>query len=62
MEFIEDTQEATRSDWLELANGGGIMLRDLRQLKSPQPAPYKRWRKQLSDARDSVEPSARSAV
>jgi len=56
MEFTEEMQEALPNDWLELANGGGVMLRDPRQLGSPQPAPYKRWRQQLLEAHDSAEP------
>jgi hypothetical protein len=56
MDFAEDVKEPPRSDWLELANGGGVMFRDRAKLPLQPPIPYMRRRKQLHDADDSVEP------
>jgi hypothetical protein len=55
MDFVEDVKEPPPSDWLELANGGGVMFRDRAKLPL-RPIPYMRRRKQLEGADDSVEP------
>lgn len=55
MNSAEDVKEPPPNEWLELANGGGVMFRDPAKLPLQQPEPYRRWRKQLLGADDSVE-------
>ena len=55
MNFAADVKESPPGEWLELANGGGVMFRDRAALPLQQPVPYRRWRKQLA-ADDRVEP------
>ena len=51
-----DVKEPAPGDWLELANGGGVMLRDPAALPPPRPLRYVRRLKQLRRPDDGVEP------
>jgi hypothetical protein len=55
MNFAEDVKEPPPGEWLELANGGGVMFRNRAELPLQQPVPYTRWRKQLA-ADESLDP------
>lgn len=54
MTDVEDAKEAELGVWLELANGGGVLLRDVNVQAVQQPR-YTRQRmlKQLAEARHS---------
>jgi hypothetical protein len=54
--YVEDAKEAEPGVWLELANGGGVLLRDANANAKGVPQPrYSRQRKlkQLAEAQHS---------
>jgi hypothetical protein len=54
MDFIENAKDPAPADWLELANGGGVMLRDAAAPAAPSPRRYTRRRKQLPGKGDEL--------
>ena len=52
MDPESNIEESSPSDWLELANGGGVIFRDARSIRRSQPEKYvgRRRLKQLPTA------------